>query len=426
MLKKRRLEATLNEYKHYLSSRNLVRAEDVEGYVDTIRSLSTFAKQECQGLNSAQIRTRFEDNSKIRQDLNPQELRIILNSLVIFFHQFLMHRDEDFDKTKLYHVDFKVLIDEFIVDLQVRRYALSTQKSYLSWAKRFIHYLQDLPADTVLDYHCAKGFLTYLATQTRVSSATQNVAFNALLYFYRQILMIDFKDMETTLRARTKQRLPIVLTQGEVQSFLKEVPFKYRLFCQLIYGCGMRLNEAIQLRVMDVEFDTNRILIRKAKGNKDRYTILPKTLKLGMQNQLKLVEQIHIRDTKDGYGKARSYPGSAPLSEITATQFGWQYFFPSEKFGQDPLDKVFKRQHYLDKSIQRMIKKSISGAGILKSATAHTLRHSFATHLLASGTDIREIQVLLGHSSLETTKIYTHVVDSHKSKTQSPLDQFND
>ncbi len=308
--------------------------------------------------------------------------------------------------------------------IRLKHYSYSTERTYLDWAKRFFKYLEE----TKRKKHFppvegdVKDFLTHLALRQKVSSSTQNQAFNALLFLFREVLRIHFSDMAGTIRAKRGVRLPVVLSVQEVRNLIENVSGEPLLIVQLLYGCGLRLMECARLRVKDIDFGNNTIIVRGGKGDKDRSTILPESVKDSLHEHLKNVRALHKKDLAEGYGEV-SLPGQLEKKYPNAGKsWGWQYVFPAGKFSVDPRSGKVRRHHVSDTAIQSAMKNALAKSGIVKHATVHTLRHSFATHMLMNGVNIREVQELLGHKNVETTMIYTHVIRDMKHTPQSPLD----
>ena len=267
-----------------------------------------------------------------------------------------------------------------------------------------------------------KNFLSHLALKQRVSSSTQNQAFNAILFLFRQVLVKETGDLGDTVRAKRGQKLPVVLSVDEVKRLFEQMTGTNRLIAELLYGAGLRLMELARLRVQDIDFDSNTIFVRSGKGDKDRSTVLPKTARERLIEHIANVKTLHDKDLAIGHGEvvlpdalSRKYPNAAK-------EWIWQYVFPSSSLSVDPRSGKTGRHHISDKSIQLAVKNALRQSGIAKHATVHTLRHSFATHLLQNGVNIREVQSLLGHKNVETTMIYTHVLRDMKNAPQSPLD----
>jgi integron integrase len=290
----------------------------------------------------------------------------------------------------------------------------------MDWIKRFIlfhgkRHPKEMGAEEV------GKFLTYLAVERNVAPATQNQALNALVFMYRQVLNQPLDEIQGAVRAKEKKRLPIVLTVDEVGRLLRQLNGVYWLGACLMYGSGLRLMECLRLRVMHLDFDRRAIYVIDGKGGKDRVVTLADELIVPLQRHLHYVKGVHEKDLADGYGEvylpyalARKYP-NAPR------EWRWQYIFPAAERSQDPRSDVMRRHHLYEKNLQRAIKLAVKKAGIDKPATCHTLRHSFATHLLQRGMDIRTVQEQLGHSDVKTTQIYTHVLNRGGNAVISPL-----
>ncbi len=313
------------------------------------------------------------------------------------------------------------LLDQVRDRIRVKHYSIRTETQYVQWIKRFIlfngkrHPIEMGAAEV-------EAFLSHLAVEGKVSASTQNQALSALLFLYKEVLLIDLPWLDNVVRAKRPQRLPCVLTRTEVRSILTRMSGSYGLMANLLYGTGMRLMECVRLRVKDVDFERGEILIRDGKGAKDRITMLPESLKDSLLAHLHLRRTLFDNDTK--LGKASVYLPDALERKYpnAATDWVWQYIFPSGSYSVDPRSGVERRHHIDEKLLQRAMKKAVQASGIAKLATPHTLRHSFATHLLDSGYDIRTVQELLGHSDVSTTMIYTHVLNKGGRGVRSPLD----
>jgi integron integrase len=315
------------------------------------------------------------------------------------------------------------LLDRLRRTIRVRHYSIRTESAYVDWVRRFIlfhdkRHPQDLGAAEVT------AFLTHLAVDRQVAPSTQNQAKSALLFLYREVLGVQLPWLDEIVGAKSHRRLPVVLTPPEVRALLHELSGTMGLVASLLYGTGMRLLEALRLRVKDVDFDRRAVLVRDGKGGKDRITVLPENLIMPLQQQLAQARALHGRDLADGVGRvwlpdalAVKYPG-------TPRAWGWQWVFPSTLRSTDPRSGEVRRHHLNEASVQKAVALAARRAGIVKPCSPHVLRHSFATHLLQSGYDIRTVQELLGHSDVSTTMIYTHVLNRGGRGVRSPLDQI--
>ena len=314
------------------------------------------------------------------------------------------------------------LLDEVRERLRARHYSLRTETIYLGWIKRFIiangkRHPREMGAAEV------EAFLTGLAVQGKVAASTQNQALSGLLFLYREVLGIKLEWMENVVRAKRPLRVPTVLSREEVSRLLAVMEGRPRLLAALLYGSGLRLMECLRLRVKDVDFARNEIVVRDGKGGKDRRTVLPAALVEELKREVGRVRVLHATDLGDGHGEAwlpnalaRKYPNAG-------RELGWQYLFPSPRRSRDPRGGRERRHHFNDGVLSRALKAGCRRAGIVKPVSAHTLRHSFATHLLESGADIRTVQELLGHKDVATTQIYTHVLNRGAGGVLSPLDR---
>jgi len=313
------------------------------------------------------------------------------------------------------------LLDQVRDRIRTKHYSLRTETQYTQWIKRFILFHGKRHPQAMGSAEI-EAFLTHLAVAGKVSASTQNQALSALLFLYKEILSIDLPWLNEIVRAKQPQRLPTVLTRTEVQAILVRMSGTYGLMANLLYGTGMRLMECVRLRVKDVDFERGEIFIRDGKGAKDRITMLPELLAGPLQAYL--LQRRVLFDDDIRLGKASVYLPDALERKYpnAATDWIWQYIFPSGSFSIDPRSGVERRHHIDEKLLQRAMKKAVQASGITKLATPHTLRHSFATHLLDSGYDIRTIQELLGHKDVHTTMIYTHVLNKGGRGVRSPLD----
>jgi integron integrase len=313
------------------------------------------------------------------------------------------------------------LLDQVRSAIRVKHYSYRTEETYVNWIKRFILYHhkrhpQEMNSPEI------EQFLTYLAVERNVAASTQNQALAALLFLYQQVLRQPLDHPIDAVRAKKPERLPTVLSQAEVNRLLAHLPDHHQLLARLLYGSGLRLLEGLRLRVKDVDFDQHQIIVRNAKGHKDRDTLLPDSLVASLQRQLRYAKTLHQNDLERGYGQVylphaldRKYPNASK-------EWGWQYVFPSPKLSRDPRSGIIRRHHLDESGLQKAVRAAAKAANIHKPVGCHTLRHSFATHLLENGYDIRTVQELLGHKCFETTLIYTHVIKRGGLAVRSPLD----
>ncbi len=315
------------------------------------------------------------------------------------------------------------LLDSTREVLRVHHYSMSTERSYIQWIKRFIFFHnkrhpKEMGVNEITEY------LTHLAVNRKVSPSTQNQALNALLFLYKRVLKIDLPLIDGVVRAKRTKRLPVVFTRQEVKALLAQFDGTRWLIFSMMYGSGFRILECLRLRVKDIDFHYKQIFVRDAKGGKDRVTLLPESLIEPLRNHLARVKELHELDLTSGFGCVylphaleRKYPKAC-------REWGWQFIFPSNNIATDPRTGIRRRHHLYGKTLQRKIKQAIQNAGIIKPASSHTLRHSFATHLLEDGYDIRTVQELLGHKDVKTTQIYTHVMGKGCNGVKSPLEKI--
>lgn len=313
------------------------------------------------------------------------------------------------------------LLDQLRLAIRRRHYSYRTEKTYVQWTRRFIRYHglrhpRDLGAEGI------RRFLNHLANERHVSASTQSQALAALLFLYKQVLAVDLPWLEGVDRARKPVRLPVVLTRAEVQAVLSQLQGVSWLAASLLYGAGLRVLECVSLRVKDIDFAYRQITVRDGKGQKDRITILPDGLRTPLERHLATVKTQHERDLEAGFGQAPLPDALARKYQNADRQWGWQFVFPSSTRSPDRYTGVIHRFHMSPKTVQSAMYDAVRRAEIRKPASCHTLRHSFATHLLESGYDIRTVQELLGHSDVKTTMIYTHVLNRGGRGVLSPLD----
>ena len=316
----------------------------------------------------------------------------------------------------------KKLLEQVSDAIRIKHYSSRTEKTYMDWIKRYIlfhnkRHPKDMGVEEI------QTFIAHLATQKQLAASTQNQALSAVIFLYRHVLKIDIALPSDIIRAQKSETLPVVLTHQEAMSVINKMSGVSQLMTKILYGSGLRLMECLRLRVKDIDFGNHQIIVRDGKGEKDRLTMLPDALIPDLQTHLKTVSDIHQQDLKAGYGEvylpyaiARKYP-NAPKEWI------WQYLFPAFARSVDPETKKIRRHHLDESVLQKAIRQTAGIVGIDKPVSPHVFRHSFATHLLQSGYDIRTIQELLGHKDVKTTMIYTHVLQRGGLAVKSPLDE---
>ncbi len=310
--------------------------------------------------------------------------------------------------------------------LRYHHYAYRTESAYCQWILRYIYFFGGKTHPKTLDSYHVERFLSSLAKQGKVSASTQRQALNALVFLYRQVLNIPLAGKIAHARAKQQTRPPTVLTQEEVQRLLHRINGTHDLMAKLLYGSGLRLMECIRLRILDVDFGQEKIFVRGGKGGKDRTTILPKNIRNVLKSHIDEVIKLHHRDLEAGFGSVYMQEALARKLTNAACETRWQYVFPAKKRSIDPRSGREMRHHVLESGLQKAVKQAADRANIDKRVACHTLRHSFATHMLENGVNIRVLQTLLGHANVKTTEIYTHVMQHNIEALQSPLDCLND
>ena len=313
------------------------------------------------------------------------------------------------------------LLDRVRWHLRLKHYAIRTEQVYTDWIRRYILFHRKRHPEEMGEEQIAE-FLTYLAVEKHVAASTQNQALSALLFLYQQVLDRKLDFIDKVERVKRPPKIPVVFTPAEAHRVLDQMEGDYRLMAELLYGAGLRLMECVRLRVKDIDFGYGHITVRDGKGLRERVTVLPERLRRPLQLHLERVRDLHQRDLDQGGGRVylpfalhRKYPNAE-------RSWAWQYVFPAEKLSSDPRGREKRRHHLGEKNLQNAVKTAIRATGVAKSASCHTFRHSFATHLLESGQDIRTVQELLGHKDVSTTMIYTHVLNKPGFGVRSPLD----
>ena len=315
----------------------------------------------------------------------------------------------------------KKLLEQVSDSIQRKQYSRKTEQAYVNWIRRYILFHNKThPKD--MGVAEVEKYLTHLAAERQVAASTQNQALSAILFLYKEVLKTPMTTSFQFIGAKKPKRLPVVLTKGEVQQVLSRLVGEYHIIAQLLYGSGLRVAEVVRLRVQSIDFEQRQILVRDGKGAQDRITMLPEIVVARLKQHLATVEDLHQDDLRNGYGRvflpnalARKYPNAE-------REWIWQYVFPSKRISASWDDGIMRRHHISPSTVQKAVRRASSTAKINKHVTPHTFRHSFATHLLEAGYDIRTVQELLGHKNVKTTMIYTHVLNRGPKAVRSPLD----
>jgi integron integrase len=316
----------------------------------------------------------------------------------------------------------RTLVERVRQTIRERHYSRRTEKSYTGWVRRFLAFHHYADADHMGTTE-VRAYLTHLATERHVSASTQNQCFSALLFLFREVLGLSLEHLEDTPRAKSPVRLPVILSRSEVRALIARLPGRFWLVGSLMYGSGLRLEECLRLRLKDIDFDRRVLVVRNGKGQKDRETVLPQSLFKPLRRHLDGVRATHARDLADGNG-AVSLPDALERKYPRAAwEIGWQWVFPARRHYVDTRSGILRKDHLHQSMVQRVFRTAAKEAGLTKPATSHCLRHSFATHMLEAGYDIRTVQELLGHRDLNTTMIYTHVTTVGSKGVRSPLDR---
>ena len=415
------MKDVLPEFQEFLKSRKMAPETNIPWYAVWVKKFLEFLNKNEPG-DIKLISNGFLDSLRSGGIYSDWQIRQAENAITLY----LEHFEGNSEMRTLYQIEAKKFTPESALGemkrlIRLKHYSYSTERTYLDWAKRFFAYLVETKQSEPSQKD-VKNFLSYLAIKQKVASSTQNQAFNALLFLFRDVLQKDFQDFGTAVRAKRGKRLPVVLSVDEVKLLFENLSGQGLLIAQLLYGSGLRLMECARLRVKDIDYNAQKIIVRGAKGDNDRATVLPMFVQDSLRTHLEGVKKLHEKDLSEGHGEVylpgaldRKYPNAG-------REWPWQYAFPANKLSVDPRSGKVRRHHISDKLIQSAIKNAVLKSSIVKHATVHTLRHSFATHMLMNGVNIREVQELLGHKNVETTMIYTHVMRDMKYAPMSPLD----
>ena len=420
----------LPDFQQYLAQRKLAPENQIPFFAYWVSKFLRFSNSRQDKQMDLRIQI-FLDFLKKDKKLQEWQVTQAENALNLYIHHFLSNNISSLSpalETVYENIfpDAGAMLEKIREALRIKHYAYSTERTYIEWFQRFNVYLtgvknKDWGKDGA-DESDVRDFLSHLAIKQRVSSSTQNQAFNALLFLFREVLKIDLHDLNKTVRAKRGPKLPAVLTENEVRNLLGQLTGKELLLVHILYGAGLRLMELARLRVQDIDFEMNSIIVRAGKGDKDRITILPDAVKSQLQEHLREVRKIHEQDLAKGLGEVYMPEALDRKYSDAPREWRWQYVFPAMSLSVDPRSGKVRRHHISPSTIQKIVADAVKKAGIPKHATVHTLRHSFATHLLMNGVNIREVQELLGHKNVETTMIYTHVLRNMSKAPKSPLD----
>ncbi len=410
----------LQAFEQFLSDKERVPQKNAPYYVKWVSDCYLyFDKPETQLLTNEQNAEFLSRLAKKHEDWQVQQADRALR----LYGYFLTRKQTSEDEPSVNNQgDWKEIEEEMRQALRLRHRSYSTETTYILWFRQFQGFVNGKHYKS-LDGKDLQNFLSYLAVERKVSASTQNQALNAIVFLYRHVFDKDIEGEISAVRAKQKRRLPVVLTAKEVDKIVSEMSDINRLMARLIYGCGLRLQECLQLRIKDVDFEQGVVVIRSGKGDKDRRTVLPEAVREELAKHLTDIKVIYEKDRKEQLNGVQ-LPGALERKYPNAgKEWAWFWLFPSKTLSMDPRTKIVRRHHVYHDALQRAFKVAVMKAGITKQASVHTLRHSFATHLLENGYDIRTIQELLGHTNLQTTMIYTHVATKNLLGVRSPLDK---
>jgi integron integrase len=409
----------LAEYQRYIVENDFVKKEKAGYYAAWLRRFLRLGLSD--QLTKAEKLGQFRESLLVEDGMQEWQLNQATHAVELYMNILPVSQPPREKSESVAELTVENLSSKMIEVLRLKHYAYRTEKTYLDWLRRYSLYC-DEKGLALEESASVKHFLTNLAVNSQVAASTQNQAFNSLLFLFRFVLEKEIDGISGTVRAKNKKNLPVVLSVDEVRLLFSQMEGTQRMMLELVYGCGLRVSELTRLRVMNLDFGNGILIVKDGKGGKDRALKLPKKLIPTLNTHLLKVEELHKEDLKLGFGDVYLPPALARKYPSAGKEWKWQYVFPSTKLAVDPRSGVTRRHHLLDKTVQNIMKKAVQAAGIAKRATVHSLRHSFATHLLMNGVNIREIQELLGHKNIETTMIYTHVVRDLSETPNSPLD----
>lgn len=418
-----------NEFIEFLYKKKSIPKKQGKFYLVWVNRFLSFYQKDLKTASYKTIMAFLNELEKERKD--DWQIRQAYRAVNVFLQDYMklaikpdvkQPRNESDNKTTV-SKKWKEAHEIFLREMRFQHLSYSTEKTYSSWIRQFIIYSKGIsPGEASTEQ--VKKFLTYLAIERNVSASTQNQAFNALLFLFRYVLNKEFGKIENVVRAKNRKRIPVVFSKSEIKKLFETFPKEYILHAKLVYGGGLRVTELLRLRIQDVDFENHTLIIRSGKGDRDRTTLLPESLHMGMKKHLEGVKKIYEQDIASGNGSVYMPNALGKKYPSASKQWNWQYVFPASKLSLDPRGKVIRRHHISTRAIQRAMTKALTKSQIPKKASVHTLRHSFATHLLQDGYDIRTIQELLGHKSVRTTMIYTHVIKKGSMGVKSPLENL--
>jgi len=410
----------LKAYEIFLNKKGNIKSQYIPYYLKWVSDCYHFLNQPLSiRLNSDQKKEFLSDMGRKYEEWQGNQADAALRLYDYFLSKNISPTIGDISSNK---ETWKLFEEKMREALRLRHRSFSTEKTYLLWLKSFKYFVNYKSPDQ-LEGRDLQDFLSQLAVEKKVSPSTQNQALNAIVFFYRHVLDKNIEQALSAVRAKQKRHLPVVLTTREVQSIFDQMSGTTKLMAMLIYGAGLRLQECLQLRVKDIDLEQSTVIIRSGKGDKDRRTVLPEALKNDLIHHLSEIRSFYDQDRKNEIAGVW-LPGALEKKYPNAgKEWGWFWLFPAKSLSVDPRNNTVRRHHVHPAALQKAFKTAVMKAGIAKQTSVHTLRHSFATHLLEKGYDIRTIQELLGHRNLQTTMIYTHVASKNVLGVRSPLDK---
>lgn len=411
----------LDKFLNYLPNKQIIKPSQRSFFVQWVAELYKFCKKEPgQDLTWEQINQFIAQLAESREDWQVQQAKDAIRLYLYFKNK---SSTASTNQKPARNEAWVQAINTMVNSMRLKHLSFRTEQSYLTWMRQFYRFVQGLAPNKLNSTHVI-DFLTFLAVERNVAKSTQSQAFCSILFFYRHVLKQEITELSRSVRSKRKERLPSVLSQGEVQRLLQQMSGNTQLMARLIYGGGLRSNECLRLRVKDLDFDRGCIVVRSAKGDKDRETMLPENLNEPLERHLEGVRKLYERDRAAGVEGVFLPDALARKFPHAGTQWKWFWVFPSSTLSPDPNGGKIRRHHQHATGLRKAFKAALKTTEIQKHANVHTLRHSFATHLVEAGYDIRTVQELLGHVSVETTMIYTHVARKNRLGVKSPLDQL--